>query len=74
MTELEYDLILANAEIQQLKEERERILDDLEFFAGCRACANQKDLHDCAVGGCHGRDRKHPDNKWVWKGNRHENH
>lgn len=71
MTELEYDLILANAEIRQLQEERERLLDALQFFGSCRACKHQTDILDCAVGGCNG-NRNHPDNKWVWKGNRHD--
>ena len=67
MTELEYDLILANAEIQMLRAEKEELLDALEFFSGCRSCANQTEELKCAVGGCSGK-RRHPDNKWVWKG------
>lgn len=72
MTELEYDLILANTEIKMLQAEKEVLLDALEFFGGCRSCANQTENMDCAVGGCNG-SRRHPDNKWVWKGKRNEN-
>lgn len=67
MTELEYDLILAHAEIDMLKREKEELLDDLERLCGCRVCVHQIDVLDCELGGCRGGDRKHPECKWEYR-------
>ena len=65
MTDLEADLMIANAEIEQLKKEKAVFLKALEFFSGCRSCKHLKDYWDCELGGCKGCSEE---SKWAYRG------
>ena len=65
LTDLESDLLFANARIEKLKKEKAILLKALEFFSGCRSCKHLKDLWDCELGGCRGCS---DESKWEYRG------
>lgn len=65
MTDLESDLMIAKAEIEQLKKEKAILLKGLEFHGGCRACKHLADTWKCDLGGCKGCT---DESKWEYRG------
>lgn len=65
MTDLESDLLFANARIEKLKKEKAVLLKALEFFSGCRSCKHLKDMWNCELGGCNGNSKE---SKWEYRG------